>query len=137
MLGFTPVNERQVKIDIKANFQNISLSCAHSPAEVKDDAVKDAFFANLEDLYGKCPPLDLKIVLGAFNAKVGQEDIFGPTVAQFSLHSTTSPNSVKLITFAAARNMVVCSTRFQHRDIHKATWRFPARSTRNQIATDG
>ena len=56
--------------------------------------VKDAFYANLEDLYDKCPAHDIKIVLGDFNAKVGQEGIFGPTVGQFSLHSTTSPNGV-------------------------------------------
>ena len=34
-------------------------------------------------------------------------------VPQFSLHSTTSPNGVRLIDFAAARSMVVCSTVIQ------------------------
>ena len=73
------------------------------------------------------------IVIGDFNAKVGQEAIFGSTVGQFTLHSTTSPNGVRLIDFAAARNMVVCSTRIQHRNIHQTTWLSPDRSTRNQI----
>ena len=40
---------------------------------------------------------------------------------------------MRLIDFAAARNMVVCSTKFQHLDIHKATWLSPDRSTSNQI----
>ena len=66
-------------------------------------------------------------------AKVGQEGIFGPTVGQFSLQSTILPNGVRLIDFAAARNMVVCSTRFQHLDIHKATCLSPDRSNRKQI----
>ena len=87
----------------------------------KDDAVKDAFYANLEDLYDKCPVHDIKISLGDFNAKVGQEGIFGPTVGQFSLHSTTSPNGVRPIDFVAVQNMLVCSTRFQHLDIHEAS----------------
>ena len=104
-----------------------------APTEEKDDAVKDAFYANLEDLYDICPAYNSKIVLGDFNAMVGQESIFGPTVGQFSLHSTTPLNGVRLIDFAATRNMVVCSTRFQHLDIHKATWLSPDRSTRNQI----
>ena len=95
--------------------------CAHDPMEEKDDAVKDTFYANLEDLYDKCPAHDIKILLGDFNAKVWQEGIFGPTVGQFSLHSTTSPNGVRLIDFTAARNMAACSTRFQHLDIHKIT----------------
>ena len=122
VLGFTPVNERLAKIRIKAKFHNISLIYAHAPMEEKDDAVKDAFYANLADLYDKCPAHDIKVVLGDFNAKVRQEGIFGPAVGRFSLHSTTLLNGVnRLIDFAAARNILVCSTRFKHLDIHKAT----------------
>ena len=47
--GFTPVNER-----IRAKFYNISLICTHAPIEEKDDVVKDAFYAELEDVYDKC-----------------------------------------------------------------------------------
>ena len=50
----------------------------------------------------------MKIALGDFNAKVGQEGTFGPT-----------PNGVRLIDFTAAQNMVVCGTRSQHLDFHK------------------
>ena len=72
------------KTRFKAKFHNISLICAHAPTVGKHDAVKDAFYANLEDMYDKCPAHDIKIVLGGFNAKVGEEDIFGSTVRQFS-----------------------------------------------------
>ena len=130
---FTPLNELLAKIRIKAKFHNISLICTRATTKEKDDAVKDAFYPNLEDLHDKCPAHDIKIVLGDFNMKIRQEGMFCPTFGQFSLHSTTSPNGVRLIKFVAARNMVVCSTRFQHLDIHKATWLSPNRSTRNQI----
>ena len=130
------MNERLAKIRIKAKFHNINRICSHVPTEDKDDAVKDAYYANLEDLNDKCPAHDIKIVLEDFNAQVGQEGIFGPTVEQFSLHSTTSPNGVRLIDFAAARNMGICSTRFQHLDIYKATWLSPDRSTRNHVVID-
>ena len=82
----------------------------------------------------------MKILLGDFNAKVGREGVFGSTVGKFSLHETTSNNGLRLIDFVAARNMVVSSTRFQHLDIHKATWLSPDQKTRNQIdhvAIDG
>ncbi|XP_060665548.1 uncharacterized protein LOC132797786 [Drosophila nasuta] len=107
--------------------------CAHAPTEEKDDAAKDAFYARLEDTYDRCPNHDVKIILGDFNAKVGRERIFDRTVGQFSLHETTSNNGFRLIDFAAARNMVVSSTRFRHLDIHKATWLSPDQKTRNQI----
>ena len=114
------MNQRLSKIRIKSKFQNISLISAYVSTQKKADAVKDAFYANLEDLYDKCPANE--IVLEDFIAMVGQEAIFGPTVGQFRLHSTTLPNGMRLIDFAAARNMVVYSTRFQHLDIYKATW---------------
>ena len=60
-------------------------------------------------------------------------DIFGTTVGQFSLHLTTSPNGVRLIDFAEARKIVVCSIRLQHVAIHIATWLSPDRSTRTKI----
>ncbi|XP_051858122.1 uncharacterized protein LOC127565084 [Drosophila albomicans] len=109
------------------------LICAHAPTEEKDDATNDAFYAELDRAYGRCPSHDIKILLGDFNAKVGREDIFGATVGRFSLHETTSSNGLRLIGFAAAHNMVVRRTGFRHLDIHKAAWLSPDRLTRNQI----
>ena len=40
--------------------------------------VKDAFYAELEDVYDKCPAHDAKIVFGDFNAKVGREVSLAP-----------------------------------------------------------
>ena len=122
--GFTPVNKKLTKIRIKAKFHNISMIWAHAEShcpfsEEKDLAVKNAFYANLEDVYDKCLAHENKTVLGDFIEKVGQEGIFGPTVGQFSLHSTTSPNGMRLKEFTAAQNMIVCCTRFQHLEIQQ------------------
>lgn len=130
---FTPINERLATIRITAKFFNISLICAHAPTEEKDDVAKDTFYAELDRAYGRCPSHDIKILLGDFNAKVGQEGIFGTTVGRFSLHETTSSNGLRLIDYAAAHNMVVSSTRFRHLNIHQASWLSPDRLTRNQI----
>ena len=67
------------------------------------------------------PAQDAKIVLGDFNAKVGHESIFNPTVGQLSLYANTTSNGMRLIDFAAAPNMLVCSTKFQNLFIHKPT----------------
>jgi len=130
---FTAVDERLAAIRIKAKYFYISLICAHAPTEDKDDTTKDAFYDKLEVLYNRCPRSDVKIVVGDFNAKVGREGIFGQTVGKHSLHGKTSDNGFRLVSFAAAQNMVISSTRFQHLDIHKATWQSPDQNTRNQI----
>ena len=46
-----------------------------------------------------------------------EEGIFGAPVGQFSLHSTTTPNGVRLIGFAAKRSMEVCSTEHDGRHV--------------------
>ena len=48
--GFTPGNERLAKISIKAKLHNISPILAHAPTEENDNAVKDAIYANLENM---------------------------------------------------------------------------------------
>ena len=70
-------------------------------------------------MYDKCPTHDIKIVLMDFNVKVGQEGIFGPTVGQFD-------------NFAQRREADEFR-RGANGDIHKATWLYLDRSTRNQI----
>ena len=60
-------------------------------------------------------------------------EIFGPTVGKHSLHEKTSDNGFRLVSFAAAQNMVISSTRFQRLNIHKATWQSSDLNTKNQI----
>jgi exonuclease III len=51
-----------------------------SPTEDTNDDVKDSFYAELERVLNKFPKYHIKIILGDFNAKVGREDIFKPTI---------------------------------------------------------
>jgi hypothetical protein len=63
----------------------------------------------------------MKIVLGDFNPKVGQENIFQPTIATESVHPASNDNCVRLVNFATSTNLVVKSTTFPHRNIYKYT----------------
>jgi len=75
----------------------------------------------------------MKMLLGDFNAKVGRENIFKPTIGQESLHEGSNDNGVRLVNFTISENLVVKSTMFPHRNIHKYTWTFPDDKTHNQI----
>ena len=116
------MDERLTAIRIKATFFYTSLICAHAPTEDKNADVKDAYYARLEATYDHCPTHDVKILLGDFNAKIGQECIFHSTIGQCSLHESMTSNGHRLIDFVAARNMVIANTRFKHLNILKATW---------------
>jgi hypothetical protein len=57
----------------------------HAPSEEKSDDSKDRFYEELEQVFDHFPKYDMKILLGDFNAKVGRENIFKPTVGNESL----------------------------------------------------
>jgi len=62
-----------------------------------------------------------------------RESIFKPTIGQESLYQDSNDNGVRLVNFATSRNLVLKSTMFLHRNIHKYTWTSPDGKTQNQI----
>jgi hypothetical protein len=71
----------------------------------------------------------MKILLGDFNAKVDRENIFIPTIQSESLHEITNDNGIRVVIFATSKDLVVRSTMFPHRKIHKYTWTSPEGNT--------
>jgi hypothetical protein len=72
-------------------------------------------------------------LLADFNAKVGGEDIFKPTIGNDSLHAISNDNEVREVNFATTKNLTVKSTMFPHPNIHKVIWTSPDGRTHNQI----
>uniref|UniRef100_A0A2C9LI22 Endonuclease/exonuclease/phosphatase domain-containing protein n=1 Tax=Biomphalaria glabrata TaxID=6526 RepID=A0A2C9LI22_BIOGL len=115
VIGFKPVSDRLCSLRLKGKFFNISFINIHAPTEDADDSTKEAFYDELERIYDEAPKHDIKIVLGDFNAKIGKEPVFRPI-------------GIRLVDFAS-----ICSTKFQHKNIHKVTWISPDGNTQNQI----
>ena len=84
-------------------------------------------------MFDHFPKYNTKMLLGDFNAKVGRENIFKPTIGQESIHQDSNDNGVRLVNFATSKNLVVKSMMFPHWNIHKYTWTSPDGKTHNQI----
>jgi hypothetical protein len=52
----------------------------HASTEDKIDDIKDRFYEELEHVFDKFLKYPMNILLGDFNAKVGREAIFKPTI---------------------------------------------------------
>ncbi|GIY56603.1 uncharacterized protein CDAR_98191 [Caerostris darwini] len=71
-------------------------------------------------------------IMDDFNSKVDDEVEFRSVIGKYSFMSTND-NSNRLINFVVSHDMVIDSTMFQHRDIHKIAWRSTDGSHNNQI----
>jgi hypothetical protein len=52
----------------------------------------------------------VKLVIRDANAKVGWETVHQPTIDKQSLHEKTNENGLRLVDFAASRQMAIKST---------------------------
>ena len=75
----------------------------------------------------------MEFLLGDFNAKVGRDNIFYPTIGTESVHPESNDNDIRLVNFATSKNLTVKSTKFPHHNIHKYTWTSPDDIPHNQI----
>jgi endonuclease/exonuclease/phosphatase family metal-dependent hydrolase len=133
VLDFIAVDERMCVLRIKTKFQNLSLINVHAPTEEKKWLEKEAFYQKVEEVCDSYPSIDIKMVLGDWNGKVGSEEIYQGLTGKHSMHLNTNNNGQRLVDFAAAKNMVVSSTCFPHKKIDKQIWRSPDGKTYNQI----
>jgi hypothetical protein len=79
----------------------------HAPCEDTSDDVKDIFCEEEGSVIDQFRGYDMKILLSDFNAKVGTEDIFKPTIGNESSHEISNDNGVRVVNFATSKNLVV------------------------------
>jgi hypothetical protein len=132
-LGFEPINERISKLRLKGKYYNITIINIYAPTEEKDEETKERFYAELQQIQEKVPKYHLVITLGDYNAKIGRERAYQKVIRNHTLHDKTNRNGELVCKYAIANDMVIASTFFQHKNIHKGTWISPDTLTLNQI----
>jgi hypothetical protein len=120
-------------IILRGRWCDIIVLTVHAPTEDKVDDIKNRFNRELEHVLDRFPKYHMKILLEDFNAKVGKEDIFKPTIGNESLHKISNDNGVRVVNFVISKNLIVKSTMFPHHNIKKFTWTSPDGKTHNKI----
>jgi len=75
----------------------------HAPSEEKSDVSKDSFYEELEQVFDHSANHHTKSLLGDFNAKVGRENVFTPTI----WNEDSNDNGVRSVNFALKNMMFV------------------------------
>jgi hypothetical protein len=63
------------------------------------------------------------IVMGDFNAKIGRENFMKLVARNVTIHEETNLNGKHLGNFATMNNMIIKSTCFKHKLMHKGMWK--------------
>jgi hypothetical protein len=65
--------------------------------------LKGSFCEEKERVFNKFPKYHIHISFGDFNAKVGGEDIFKPTVGNENVQELSNNNGVRVVNFATSK----------------------------------
>ena len=92
------------------------------------------FYQQLSGAFDELPAHDVKFLLGDLNARIGQDNsAWSGVIGKHSLHISSNDNGLRLLDFCALHQLTIGGTLFQHRDIHKGSWKSPDGGTVNQI----
>jgi len=75
---------------------------------------KDSFYEELEQVFNHFLKYHMKILLGDFNAKLVNKDIFKLTIGNEGLYQDRNENGVRRVNFTTSKYLVVMSTMFLH-----------------------
>ena len=95
--------------------------------------MKEDWYEQLQAEVATVPQHDMLLVMGDMNAKVGWDIIDRERAVGSQGCGTINNNGERLVNFCLNNNCVICGTIFQHKDIHKLTWKSPDGKTVNQI----
>ena len=73
LIGYSPINDRIIKLKIQARPHNISIIQCYAPTSLATENEMNEFCDCLQSTMDTIPNRDVRIIMGNFNAKVGKE----------------------------------------------------------------
>jgi exonuclease III len=74
ILEFEAISDRMCRIRLKGRFRNITITSIHALTEEKVECHKEDFYDKLDRICNNIQKYDQLIIMGDFNAKIGNED---------------------------------------------------------------
>ncbi|XP_055388198.1 uncharacterized protein LOC129616594 [Condylostylus longicornis] len=134
VISWEPISNRLITLRLNSRIRKVSIIQCYAPTEVADESEKNELYEQLTAAIYKVPRTDILILMGDFNAKVGQRDPEDECTAT-GTHGlgVLNNNGERLRDFCREHNLVIGGTLFPHKNIHKYTWTSPDGITKNQI----
>ena len=124
---FDAVSERIASIRVKLHFSFATIIAVYAPtnptsstSEAMSPSIE--FYNKLQSTIASIPHKDMVIVLGDFNARVGQSSPHCKSIVGPFTSYNTNDNGSQLLDFCVSNYLIISNTWFQHKSIHRTTW---------------
>lgn len=122
----TCLNNRLMSIEIIERKTKTAFICCYAPTEVDEDAKKDDFYQKLEKLVQNLPNQYNILLVGDFNARIGQDFKQWPqTIGKHGPDKHMNNNGQRLLNFCTIQGLCIPITWFQQKNKRKTTWKHP------------
>ncbi|GFO16493.1 craniofacial development protein 2-like protein [Plakobranchus ocellatus] len=129
--GYWPLSDRVLLLKIAGKPVDLNIIQAYAPTTTSSDEEIEKFYEELEMVETQCKSHEPMIIMGDFNAKVG-EDRIGNTAGPHGL-GKINERGERLVEWCQTHDLVVCNTWFEQPVRRKWTWKSPGDGSRNQI----
>lgn len=103
LISWSPVNDRIITARFDSRFIRITIVQVYAPTNDADEEAKDFFYEQVQKVIDKIPRHDIVILMGDWNAKVGdQQDGEEGVVGHHGLHGERSENGNALLSYVQA-----------------------------------
>ena len=133
LMEWYPISERIIIARFQNKIRNINVVQCYAPTETSEEVVKQEFYVALTDVLKKIKRKDVILLMGDFNAKVGQENEGLEHIMGKHGLGERNENGEFFVNLCASHDLVIGGTLFPHKDCHKVTWVSPDHRTENQI----
>ena len=129
--GFWAISDRVILVKLSSKPLDINIIQVYAPTSESSEEELEGFYEQIETAMKQCKSLENTIILGDFNAKVGegrQDNTVGPHGL-----GVRNERGQHLIDWATCKEFLIGNTWFEMPNRRRWTWRSPGNNTRNQI----
>lgn len=114
------ISSRIIAVSINTGNQKLNVISIYAPEDNKPQQEREGFYDQLQDTIESITPNETTIILGDFNARIGNDII--PGIKQRFNEDVTNDNGELMINLCTINELRINNTFFNHKDQYKYTF---------------